>query len=161
MTGIAIPMKHFRDDKWELLPGSMEILDDNKLGSGAFATVHKGILNCDALPIAARGRLNMSHDRHPDFNGYIVAVKRLVPHSSAERMLVYAIFSILIFTLCASYWFRNDFRNEMALMKNIGYHEHLVNLLGCGTRSPCMIVVEFCANGDLLNFLHKNKFQDV
>jgi serine/threonine protein kinase len=44
-------------------------------------------------------------------------------------------------------------------MKELGHHLHLVNLLGCSTNTPAstLIVLEFCANGDLLHFLRTNK----
>ncbi|GMR49304.1 hypothetical protein PMAYCL1PPCAC_19499, partial [Pristionchus mayeri] len=44
------------------------------------------------------------------------------------------------------------------LMKNIGYHERLVNMLACVTRSkPLLLIFEHCANGDLLKFLRQKR----
>lgn len=41
-------------------------------------------------------------------------------------------------------------------MKILGYHERLVNMLACITNSePYCLVVEYCSDGDLLNFLKK------
>jgi serine/threonine protein kinase len=50
--------------------------------------------------------------------------------------------------------FSANFLAEIAFMKSVGYHEHIVNMLGCITdkRMPCL-VVELCAHGDLLHLL--------
>jgi hypothetical protein len=43
-------------------------------------------------------------------------------------------------------------------MKTIGFHENLVNLIGCVTnlKQP-LLVVELCEFGDLLKLLHKTE----
>lgn len=39
-------------------------------------------------------------------------------------------------------------------MKTLGYHERLVNMLACITKSePYCLIVEYCEDGDLLHFL--------
>uniref|UniRef100_A0A1I7ZN98 Protein kinase domain-containing protein n=1 Tax=Steinernema glaseri TaxID=37863 RepID=A0A1I7ZN98_9BILA len=49
---------------------------------------------------------------------------------------------------------KSEFLREIALMKNLGYHERLVNMLACVTESePYCLVVEYCSDGDLLRFL--------
>ena len=41
-------------------------------------------------------------------------------------------------------------------MKTLGYHERLVNMLACVTATePYCLVVEFCSDGDLLNYLRQ------
>ncbi|GMS99321.1 hypothetical protein PENTCL1PPCAC_21496, partial [Pristionchus entomophagus] len=51
-----------------------------------------------------------------------------------------------------------DFRSEIDLMKRIGYHERLVNLLACVTSSePILLISEYCANGDLLEFMRQKR----
>uniref|UniRef100_A0A1I7X0M7 Protein kinase domain-containing protein n=1 Tax=Heterorhabditis bacteriophora TaxID=37862 RepID=A0A1I7X0M7_HETBA len=51
---------------------------------------------------------------------------------------------------------RNEFVREICLMKTLGYHERLVNMLACITESePLCLVVEYCSDGDLLNFLRE------
>ena len=40
----------------------------------------------------------------------------------------------------------------MAVLQSVGYHVHLLSMLGCVTRDePLCLVTEFCANGDLLH----------
>ncbi len=45
-------------------------------------------------------------------------------------------------------------------MKNLGYHAHLLNMLGCvsNPRNP-ILVVELCEHGDLLRVLRSNKLR--
>jgi len=44
------------------------------------------------------------------------------------------------------------------LMKNIGYHKNIVNMIGCSTvKAPMCLLVEFMQHGDLLNFLRKRR----
>ena len=46
---------------------------------------------------------------------------------------------------------RNDFQEEIKVMKEIGVHENIVNLIGCSTAmEPFCLVVEYMANCDLL-----------
>ncbi|XP_069683137.1 tyrosine-protein kinase receptor torso-like [Periplaneta americana] len=50
-----------------------------------------------------------------------------------------------------------QFRQEINMMQSVGRHPHIVSLIGCCTRAGRLrLVVEFCALGDLLNFLRKN-----
>ncbi len=53
-----------------------------------------------------------------------------------------------------------EFLDEMRFMKNLGYHAHLLNMLGCvsDVRDP-KLVVEFCEHGDLLRILRHNKMR--
>jgi len=54
----------------------------------------------------------------------------------------------------------HDFLEEILLMKRIGYHQNILNLLACCTMtSPMFLVVEFAKNGDLLNYLRKRREQ--
>lgn len=49
---------------------------------------------------------------------------------------------------------KQEFLREIGLMKTLGYHERLVNMLACITDSePYCLVVEYCSDGDLLHFL--------
>jgi hypothetical protein len=45
-------------------------------------------------------------------------------------------------------------------MKKLGFHIHLVNMIGCitSTQAP-MLVLELCSNGDLLTYLRTQKKQ--
>ena len=55
---------------------------------------------------------------------------------------------------------REDFLEEIRLMKRIGQHPHIVSLLGCITTSePLCLIVEYCMHGDLLNYLRKKRSQ--
>ena len=53
-----------------------------------------------------------------------------------------------------------EFLEEIQLMKQIGYHLNILNLLACCTMtSPMFLVVEFAKNGDLLRYLRKRRQQ--
>jgi len=54
-----------------------------------------------------------------------------------------------------------DFLQEIAMMKELGYHRNIVSLLGCCTlREPYCLVVEFLPYGDLLTYL-RNIRQEI
>jgi len=54
-----------------------------------------------------------------------------------------------------------DFLQEIAMMKELGYHRNIVSLLGCCTlREPYCLVVEFLPHGDLLTYL-RNIRQEI
>ena len=45
-------------------------------------------------------------------------------------------------------------------MKEVGSHRNIVNMLGCCISvEPMYLVVEYLANGDLLNYLRKRRNQ--
>lgn len=53
-----------------------------------------------------------------------------------------------------------EFLEKIQLMKQIGYHPNILNLLACCTMTnPMFLVVEFAKNGDLLNFLRNRREQ--
>ena len=53
-----------------------------------------------------------------------------------------------------------EFLEEIQLMKQIGYHRNILNLLACCTiTNPMFVVVEFAKYGDLLQYLRKRREQ--
>ena len=53
-----------------------------------------------------------------------------------------------------------EFVEEILLMKQIGYHLNILNLLACSTMAnPMFLVVEFAKNGDLLHYLRERREQ--
>ena len=55
---------------------------------------------------------------------------------------------------------KSDFLEEINLMKTVGHHKNIVNMLGCVTRGPTLcLVVEYMPNGDLLNYLRGRRSQ--
>ena len=51
-----------------------------------------------------------------------------------------------------------EFLEEILLMKQIGYHRNILNLLACCTMTnPMFLVVEFAKNGDLLQYLRNRR----
>lgn len=139
----------FRKDQWEINPRDLKIEEGEPLGHGAFAVVYKGVLKggppslpvlvilviLESCPLLVSSALPLEGKVS---NGFEVAVKRLPNHADDKA--------------------RSEFLKELDFMKSLGYHNHIISLLGCvtGPIDP-MIVVEYCYHGDLLNFLRRNK----
>ena len=52
----------------------------------------------------------------------------------------------------------DDFREEIEMMKTIGYHKNIVNLVGCSTkREQLCLVVGYMPYGDLTELLATKK----
>jgi serine/threonine protein kinase len=50
-----------------------------------------------------------------------------------------------------------DLVSEMDMMKMIGKHEHIINLLGvCTQDGPLYVIVEFAEHGNLRDYLKKH-----
>ncbi|XP_026552386.1 platelet-derived growth factor receptor beta isoform X2 [Pseudonaja textilis] len=48
--------------------------------------------------------------------------------------------------------------SELKIMSHLGPHLNIVNLLGACTKGgPIYIITEYCRNGDLVDYLHRNK----
>ncbi|GMR51917.1 hypothetical protein PMAYCL1PPCAC_22112, partial [Pristionchus mayeri] len=125
-----------RSDEWEIERKFVGIYYTNKLGEGAFGSVYLGrVLAKNIPPAAGKSIVELTALRN-DNDAAAVKMLHEFADSSAER----------------------DFREEIDLMKKIGYHERLVNLLACVTQSePILLITEFCSNGDLLEFLRKRR----
>lgn len=55
-----------------------------------------------------------------------------------------------------------EFHKEISLMKTVGKHKNIVSLIGCCTQSTrLLLVVEFCALGDLQNYLRQVSTQRI
>uniref|UniRef100_A0A1I7XL76 Protein kinase domain-containing protein n=1 Tax=Heterorhabditis bacteriophora TaxID=37862 RepID=A0A1I7XL76_HETBA len=53
---------------------------------------------------------------------------------------------------------RAEFMHEIELMKTLGFHEHIVTMLGCITSfTKSCLVLEYCTNRDLLRYLKQRK----
>ncbi|KAK0407633.1 hypothetical protein QR680_003505 [Steinernema hermaphroditum] len=123
-----------KSDLWELERRNLIIYDEKKLGSGAFGSVFQGKLIGKAKAHKdAQSVLGVSLMRTENCD---VAVKMLPEYADDLS--------------------KSEFLREIALMKNLGYHERLVNMLACITESePYCLVVEYCKDGDLLHFLRE------
>ncbi|CAJ0604999.1 unnamed protein product [Cylicocyclus nassatus] len=123
-----------QSDIWEIERRNLIIYDEAKLGSGAFGAVYLGrLLGKSPANRDSKSTLGVNLMRAENCQ---VAVKML-PESADDAS-------------------RGEFLREIGLMKKIGYHERLVNMLACITESePLCLVAEFCSDGDLLNFLRE------
>ncbi|CAJ0587295.1 unnamed protein product, partial [Mesorhabditis spiculigera] len=126
-------------DPWEVNPHDLHISTE-KLGSGAFAAVFSGILS--GMPPVAKiyPQLNLGGLLNELENP--VAVKR--PHDTASP---------------EEKW---EFLQEVAFMKSLDFHPHILSMLGCSTYPlfPYM-VFELCELGDLLSNLQLLAFRST
>jgi serine/threonine protein kinase len=122
------------DDPWEILPENVLINYENKLGSGAFGDVYSAKLIGDTGIKRVYPNVLML----VNFHDCKVAVKTLPAYAD---------------DLCKS-----EFHQEINFMKSLECHPHLVCLLGYVTNAvKPLLVLEFCANGDLLHFIRERK----
>ena len=53
---------------------------------------------------------------------------------------------------------RTEFLEEIQLMKAVGSHKNIVNMVGCCTvEEPMFLLVEYVPYGDLLQYLRKRR----
>ncbi|KAI6170392.1 Protein kinase domain-containing protein [Aphelenchoides bicaudatus] len=123
------------EDVWEIQPELLQINFIDKLGSGAFGDVFIGKL----LGPAPITQIYNDSPHCQRFHDCDVAVKAL----PAMQVDEYA---------------RNEFWKEIDFMKNLKFHQNLVCFLGYvyDPTNPLMLL-EYCANGDLLKFIKSNK----
>uniref|UniRef100_A0AC35UH75 Protein kinase domain-containing protein n=1 Tax=Rhabditophanes sp. KR3021 TaxID=114890 RepID=A0AC35UH75_9BILA len=122
------------NDNWELERRNLILYDDEVLGSGSFGVVIKGRLIGKA--VGSKNGQSIVGTNIMRADNCDVAVKMLPAYTDDIS--------------------KSDFLREIALMKKIGYHERLVNMLACITDSePYCLVIEYCSDGDMLQFLRK------
>jgi serine/threonine protein kinase len=95
---------------------------------------------------------------HPEiFSKFATAVLENIQNMKRENFALISLRnSLREFTLCV--FIRADLLDEIAFMKKLGCHKHLVNMIGC-VSNPAnpLIITELCALGDLLKLLHRSK----
>ncbi|EFO83864.1 hypothetical protein CRE_14910 [Caenorhabditis remanei] len=122
-------------DYWELSWEKL-VVKNEKLGHGAYGHVFKGKIIGVPPAIDKYNRAEAL-----DFADCDCAVKMLPKYATESA--------------------KSEFRHEIELMKNLGFNEHLVNMLGCITVSAkSCLVLEYCCNRDLLRYV-KNKKCDL
>lgn len=127
-------------DHWEVDGDSVTL--EEELGEGAFGKVYKGVLKGSTSPSR---KLSMMPPISPtrrntlkQTEGLIVAVKMLHGMADSDQ--------------------RREFLEEIQLMKAVGTHKNIVNMLGCCTvEEPMFLLVEYIPYGDLLHYLRKRR----
>ncbi|CDW52856.1 Pkinase Tyr domain containing protein [Trichuris trichiura] len=125
-----------RFDHWEISRSKLDIFLDQKLGSGAFGAVYKGKMNGRLVSNKmSNSALAENWTKTEDCE---IAVKMLPEYADEAA--------------------KSDFCKEINLMKRLGYHEKLVNMLACITADePFCLIVEYCTDGDLLHYLRDRR----
>lgn len=139
---------------WEIALANLEIHENEKLGSGAFASVFKGKLNGRNPLLENASNIKLALEMAENKNNE-VAVKMI--HQHADEASRYRACIGLRLDDCRGIC-RIDFHREIQFMKELGYHPHILNIIGSvsSTENP-LLIVEYCANGDLLNLLRRHK----
>ncbi|GMS82698.1 hypothetical protein PENTCL1PPCAC_4873, partial [Pristionchus entomophagus] len=123
-------------DEWEIDRRHVSIDYTTKLGQGAFGSVFLGIVDSSNIPCSTGKSIIEQSALRKDNNA--VAIKML--HESADKLQ------------------QMQFFEEIDLMKRLGYHERLVNMLACATQSePALLIIEYCEHGDLLNYMRERR----
>jgi len=128
-------------DQFEVLFDDITL--DKIIGEGAFGKVYSGRLLKQTMEVGKGKKSTQSKTDKGQQQmkmGLTVAVKMLQNGATEEQM--------------------QDFLEEIQLMKQIGYHLNILNLLACCTMTnPMFLVAEFAKNGDLLHYLRKTRQQ--
>ncbi|XP_065682561.1 uncharacterized protein LOC105848356 isoform X3 [Hydra vulgaris] len=122
-------------DEWEIFPE--DVILGKKIGEGAFGTVFIARLSSFVL---SKKKIMIQKSDFYDIseNTFNVAVKLVKDSADPSEF--------------------NDFFEEINLMKEIGYHKNIVNLIGCSTiKKPLCLIVEYMEHGDLLSFLRNRR----
>ena len=57
---------------------------------------------------------------------------------------------------------RREFLEEIDLMKQVGKHQNVLSFLGCWTTTePFLLMLEYVAHGDLLQWLKRKRVQVI
>ncbi|XP_065660522.1 uncharacterized protein LOC100201799 isoform X4 [Hydra vulgaris] len=125
-------------DDWEVLPENIVL--DKQIGEGAFGTVFIAKVSSKVLTkrksTIYKYEVSLSNIKEESFVNVAVKLLKDCPDQSEF----------------------NDFYEEINLMKEIGYHKNIINMIGCSTiKKPLCLIVELMENGDLLSFLRKRR----
>uniref|UniRef100_A0A0N5C8V5 Protein kinase domain-containing protein n=1 Tax=Strongyloides papillosus TaxID=174720 RepID=A0A0N5C8V5_STREA len=122
-------------DRYEMHIDDLAINYNSRLGSGAFASVYKGFIKGTNPLKNACQRLNVALDIMTNLTNE-VAIKTCLRNNDMND--------------------KKNLLDEIKFMKNLGYHPHIVNIIGCITdwNFP-ILVLEYCENEDLLKFMRK------
>ncbi|CAD6185385.1 unnamed protein product [Caenorhabditis auriculariae] len=126
-----------KKDVWEIPQNNLLVHENHILGNGAFANVYKGTIIGKVPLFVVNNSLNLALERESDTQ-YEAAIKRLPAHADEQN--------------------HREFFHEIEFMKKLGYHTHVISMLGCVSNPfEPLIVVEYCEKGDLLKFLRRHK----
>uniref|UniRef100_A0A914UPL6 receptor protein-tyrosine kinase n=1 Tax=Plectus sambesii TaxID=2011161 RepID=A0A914UPL6_9BILA len=114
--------------KYEIAPEMLTVDRTTELGKGAFAVVFKGHLTGAAPVVGMIPSLSVQYYQNCD-----VAVKTILEHADETQRL--------------------QFMREITILTKLGFHNHIVNLLGCVTTGQEKYLVMELAETDLLEYV--------
>uniref|UniRef100_A0AAF5CYV5 Protein kinase domain-containing protein n=1 Tax=Strongyloides stercoralis TaxID=6248 RepID=A0AAF5CYV5_STRER len=117
--------------KWNNLFYSSE-----KIGNGAYGQVYKGTYM--GIPLSVTKLWKSQPPTLMYKNSMPIAIK-ILPKTADEKA-------------------RENFLHEIEIMKKIGYHDNIVGMVGCITKTqPNALIMEYCENKDLYRFIKNMK----
>ncbi|XP_065677586.1 uncharacterized protein LOC105849839 isoform X2 [Hydra vulgaris] len=126
-------------DEWKVSQKNITL--NQKIGEGAFGNVFIAKIDKNVLAKTkyyVRSKNNSDSEENFNDAETNVAVKILKEGATQSEL--------------------NDFIEEINLMKGIGYHKNIVNMIGCSTiKNSLSLIVEFMQEGDLLQFLRNKR----
>lgn len=121
-------------DQWEVDPDRVTL--EEEIDEGAFGKVFKGTLKGPST-LSFNSTFKASRTIKGN-NMCTVAVKMLHEMRDSDQ--------------------RRDFLEEIKLMKDVGSHRNIVNILGCCTiQEPMFLLLEYVPYGSLLKYLRKHR----
>ncbi|KAK3744362.1 hypothetical protein QZH41_016493 [Actinostola sp. cb2023] len=134
---IEVEMK----DPWEV--DRKYVTYQEEVGKGAFGKVFKAIL------------------KQPQPKEETVILAKLTTGKTLSNNKSEKIVAVKTLKEIADSHDRLEFVNEINLMKKVGHHKNIVNILGCCTSSePYFLLVEYLPKGDLLKYLRANRHRE-
>uniref|UniRef100_A0A0K0FNZ7 Tyrosine-protein kinase receptor torso (inferred by orthology to a D. melanogaster protein) n=1 Tax=Strongyloides venezuelensis TaxID=75913 RepID=A0A0K0FNZ7_STRVS len=107
-----------------------------KIGNGAYGQVYKGTYMGIPLTVTKVWKTQPSTVIYK--NSMPIAIK-ILPKIADEKA-------------------RENFLHEIEIMKKIGYHDNIIGMVGCITKSqPIALIMEYCENKDLHRFVKNMK----
>ena len=126
-------------DDWEIYPSNIMISE--QIGEGAFGSVYRATIKTSILTTSKYAKQCGGENLVKDDNKPI-AVKFLKEGANDREY--------------------KDFEEEISLMKLLGYHKHIVNIVGCSTiKQPLCLLLEYMQHGDLLSFMRKHRAEEI
>ncbi|KAI1727035.1 protein tyrosine kinase domain-containing protein [Ditylenchus destructor] len=154
------------NDEFEIDFQHLNVLNNEKLGSGAFAVVYKARLKKASKVLKAfllkerEGKSAREDNETVDFSFEDIGTQAPKGQSIDDNMEV----AVKMLHPQSDPNSSHELRREIEFMKELGYHSRILNIIGCvsSIHNP-LLVLEYCANGDLLTFLRKCRpdFEEV
>eukprot|EP00118_Oscarella_pearsei_P008245 m.41724 g.41724 ORF g.41724 m.41724 type:complete len:1038 (+) comp33233_c0_seq1:261-3374(+) len=148
-----------RADDWEVDPSRIRILE--LLGEGFFGIVVKAEVVSRSASLATPP-VERPAVQEPRVHRPTISSTRGLLSSSGSNGMTFGLPRTLVAIKMVKDGMdeeeQRDLLAEIAMMKKIGAHRHIVSIMGSVTQSlPLMLIIEYVPHGDLLSYLRKSR----